>query len=73
MKKPVVLERETRFELATTTLARWGSTTELLSHWDSKYRTLKYKSQYFFYFGFTLDPKDKIKVIKTIIPSAVAT
>lgn len=26
-----VLERETRLELATTTLATWGSTTELLS------------------------------------------
>ena len=25
-------ERETRFELATATLATWGSTTELLSH-----------------------------------------
>ncbi len=31
-----LMERETRFELATTTLARWGSTTELLSHWDTK-------------------------------------
>ena len=27
-----VSERETRFELATATLATWGSTTELLSH-----------------------------------------
>ena len=27
-----VVERETRFELATATLATWGSTTELLSH-----------------------------------------
>lgn len=27
-----VEERETRFELATATLATWGSTTELLSH-----------------------------------------
>ncbi len=26
------MERETRFELATSTLARWSSTTELLPH-----------------------------------------
>ena len=33
------MERETRFELATSTLARWSSTTELLPHNFLKIRT----------------------------------
>ena len=33
------MERETRFELATSTLARWSSTTELLPHnFDNSHR-----------------------------------
>ena len=32
------MERETRFELATSTLATWGSTTELLPHIEPFYQ-----------------------------------
>ncbi len=32
LRHPKMMERETRFELATSTLARWSSTTELLPH-----------------------------------------
>ncbi len=32
LRHPKNMERETRFELATSTLARWSSTTELLPH-----------------------------------------
>ena len=35
------MERETRFELATSTLARWSSTTELLPHNFDKPRPKK--------------------------------
>ena len=41
-------ERETRFELATPTLARWCSTSELLPLDGCKYKIIRYARQVFF-------------------------
>ena len=49
LRHPKMMERETRFELATSTLARWSSTTELLPHYfdnPRKRNTADFKSVY---------------------------